>query len=133
MKKSPLLFAALFAILIGFGSLFGQSKTTIKNSFIIHGTNLNQTDIDFYSKSIEAADFEQFRLQTETVILKFKNGFTLELISAKDLVVRNIKTDLDINAYTNYASTPDYKYPQFEILSSGWVTAAVENSSKKSN
>lgn len=129
-------FLAKLAFLLLFFSIQisnAQTKTTIKNSFVIHGDNLSSQDLAFYTKSIEAADFEQFRLQTETVILKFKNGFTLELISAKDLVVRNIKQDLDINSYTNYASTPDYKYPLFEILSSGWVTAGVENSTKKSN
>lgn len=130
MKKSSLLFISLFAMLFGFESMFGQSKTTIKNSFVIHGTNINPTDLDFFTKSIEAADFEQFRLQTQTVLVTFKNGFNLELISAKDLVVRNIKADLDVNAYTNYPPNANYKYPLFEILPSGWVTAAVESITK---
>ncbi len=130
MRRKPLLLTALFTILLGFGSIFGQSKTTIKNSFVIHGTNINQTDLAFFKKSIEAADFEQFRLQTQTVLVTFKNGFNLELISAKDLVVRNIKSDLDINAYTNYPPNSNYKYPLFEILPSGWVTAAVETITK---
>ncbi len=131
MRKLPLLFIPLFTILLGFGSLFGQSKTTIKNSFVIHGTNVSQVDLDFFTKSIEAADFEQFRLQTETVLLKFKNGFNLELISAKDLVVKNIKADLDINSYTNYSASPNYKYPLFEILPSGWVIAAAAETTTK--
>ena len=109
--------------------LIGQNKT-LPNSFIIHGVDLKPADITFFSKSIEAADFEQFRLQTETVILKFTNGFTLELISAKDLVVKNIQQNLDINNYSNYPSTPNYKYPLFEILNSGWVTASVETTTK---
>lgn len=130
MKHTPLFIISLFSMLLGFESMFGQSKTTIKNSFVIHGTNLNQADVDFYTKSVEAADFEQFRLQTQTVLLTFKNGFNLELISAKDLVVKHIKTDLDVNAYTNYPPNPNYKYPLFEILSSGWVTAGVETITK---
>ena len=127
------LFAILLIILFNYNSVFSQNKTTIKNSFVIHGENISPSDLAFYTKSIEAADFEQFRLQTERVILKFKNGFTLELISAKDLVIKNIKQDLDINNYTNYAATPNYKYPLFEILSSGWITAGVENSNPKAN
>lgn len=130
MKKGSPLFISLFAMILGFGAMFGQSKTTIKNSFVIRGTSLSQTDVDFYTKSIEVADFEQFRLQTQTVLVTFKNGFNLELISAKDLVARNIKPDLDINTYTNYPPNPNYKYPLFEILPSGWVTAAVESISK---
>jgi len=131
MKKAQLLFLSLFTIMLGLGSAFGQTKTTIKNSFVIHGTNLSQADLDFYTKSIEAADFEQYRLQTETVVLKFKNGFNLELMSAKDLVVKNIKADLDVTTYTNYAANPNYKYPLFDVLPSGWITAGVETINAK--
>jgi hypothetical protein len=127
------IFALFFISIFKINAVSAQTKTTIKNSFVIHGENVTPTDLAFYTKSIEDSDFEQFRLQTETVILRFKNGFTLELISAKDIVIRNIKQDLDVNTYTNYASTPDYKYPLFEVLSSGWITAAVENNSKKAN
>lgn len=130
MKNVTLLFLSFFASTIFTVSLKAQ---TFKNSFVIHGKNLSQNDIDFYKKSIEAADFEQFRLQTQTVILTFKNGFTLELISAKDLVVKNINQVVDINRYSNYPSTHDYKYPTFEILPSGWVTAGVETGNKKAN
>lgn len=133
MKKVSVLILFFFVFCFSYEKAFSQNKTTIKNSFVIHGENISPSDLEFYTKSIEAADFEQFRLQTETVILKFKNGFTLELISAKDLVIRNIKQDLDINNYTNYAATPNYKYPLFEILSSGWITAGVENSNPKAN
>lgn len=133
MKNKSLLFFLLLILCFGVTQSFSQTKTTIKNSFIIHGNDINPADLAFFTKSIETADFEQFRLQTETVILKFKNGFTLELISAKDLVSRNIKQDLDVNSYTNFAATPNYKYPLFEILASGWVTAGVESSQTKSN
>lgn len=129
--KNTLLLLLFFITSFNVGTILAQNKTTIKNSFIIHGTELKPTEVDFYTKSIEAADFEQFRLQTETVVLKFKNGFNLELISAKDLVVRNIKSDLDINTYTNYAANANYKYPLFEIIASGWVMAATESSSTK--
>lgn len=131
MKNTPLLFIFLFTMLLGFGSMFGQSKTTIKNSFVIHGTNLSQADLDFYTKSIESADFEQFRLQTQSVLVVFKNGFNLELISAKDLVVKNIKADLDVNFYTNYPASPNYKYPIFEILPSGWIIGAAAETTTK--
>lgn len=129
MKQTSLILT-IFLIFLNIHCFFGQTKVTVKNSFVIHGTDLKKVDLDFFTKSIETADFEQFRLQTETVILKFKNGFTLELISAKDLVIRNIKTDLDINSYTNYPASPNYKYPLFEILPSGWVIAAIENITK---
>ncbi|MBA3665517.1 MAG: hypothetical protein H0W61_15095 [Bacteroidetes bacterium] len=128
MKKYAFLSLLFFVILSSGPSVYAQ--TTFKNSFVIHGASLSQSQKDFYVKSIEAADFEQFRLQTETVVLKFKNGFNLELMPAKDLVIKNIAPVIDINKYSNHASTPGYKYPTFEILSSGWVTAEVQPNSK---
>lgn len=130
MKNKLLLLLFSFLVLFNMEEISAQSKTTIKNSFVIHGEDLKSAELTAFTKSIENADFEQFRLQTETVILKFKNGFTLELISAKDIVVRNIKADLDVNSYTNYPASPNYKYPLFEILPSGWVIAAAENTTK---
>lgn len=126
-------FLSVFFLAFNKANTITAQNTTIPGSFIIHGVNLQKADIDFYTKSIVAADFEQFRLKTETVILKFKNGFTLELISAKDVVVKNIKQNLDINTYTNYPATPNYKYPLFEILKSGWVTAGVESTDTKTH
>jgi hypothetical protein len=111
-------------------AVLAQNITTIPNSFIIHGENLQSSDVDFYTKSILAADMEQFRLQTETVVLKFKNGFDLELISAKDLVIKNIAQNVDITKYTNFPSLPNYKYPLFEVLKTGFITAEVKALSK---
>jgi hypothetical protein len=127
MKKTALLMLSLFLVCISVGSIKAQ---TIKNSFIIHAPGVSQTNIDFYKKSIEAADFEQFRLKTQTVVLKFKNGFNLELIPAKDLVTKKISSTVDINKYSDTPGSAQYKYPLFEILPSGWVTAAVETSNK---
>ena len=124
MKHLLLIFLLIFSIKANL--VFAQTLNTIPNSFTIRGENLKSSDVDFYRKSILAADMEQFRLQTETVILKFKNGFTLELLSAKELVVKNIRSDVDISKYTNYPSQHDYKYPLFEILDSGWLVGVVD-------
>ncbi len=103
---------------------------TLANSFTIHG-KLSGELLSFYSKSIEAADFEQFRLKTTSVILKFKNGFLLELFSAKELVIKNKEVHIDINKYADNVTVPGYKYPLFEVLNSGWITAGVENTNSK--
>lgn len=129
MKRSRSVLS-LILFLACFTAKNALAQSTIKNSFVIHSTGLSQNDLDFYKKSIEAADFEQFRLKTQTVILKFKNGFTLELLPAKDLVVKKGMTSLDMNKYSDFKGTSDYKYPLFEILSTGWVTAAVETNNK---
>lgn len=114
------------------GDLFAQNQAngkTFKNSFVIHG-NLSLEKIKFFTKSIEAVDLEQFRLKTTRLTLKFKNGFFLELIPAKDLFIKKIVPDIDVNNYSDHVATPNYKYPVFEILDSGSITAEVQNSSK---
>ncbi len=107
---------------------FSQTKTFPK-SFVLQG-NISETKKTFYIESIEKADLEQFRLRTHTTILKFKNGFTLELMPAKDLLIKGIVTSLNINNYQDHKEDPNYKLPVFEILDSGWLTAEVQNNSK---
>lgn len=102
---------------------------TIKNSFVIHG-EVSAEQKKFYTASIESADFEQYRLKTQTVTLKFKNGFLLELLSAKELVTRNIFPGINVNNYTDYAPSINYKYPLFEINQAGWILAEVQINSK---
>jgi len=126
--------SSILLLLIVFisGSFFAQNKQekTIKNSFVIHA-KLPPEKMKFYTKSIEAADFEQFRLKTQTVTLKFKNGFLLELFSAKEILVKNIEPKLNLNNYSDYAASNNYKYPLFEITNSGLITAEIQNSNKK--
>jgi hypothetical protein len=108
--------------------LIGQNKT-FANSFVIHGV-VTAEQRSFYTKSIENTNMEQFRLKTEKVVLKFKNGFLLELLPAKELSVKNIATDIDINKYSDHVPTLNYKHPIFQILDSGWITAEVQNNTK---
>jgi hypothetical protein len=125
------LFSALFFLLLlsneGY-SQTGQSRT-LSNSFVIHG-KLTDDQLKFYTKSIEAADFEQFRCKEQTITLKFKNGFELELLSAKDLTVKNKVQGIDFNKYSDPVANPGYVYPLFEIHETGFITAEVQSISK---
>lgn len=105
-----------------------QTKT-LPNSFIIHG-EVSAGKKKFYTNSIEKADLEPYRLKTEKVVLKFKNGFLLELIPAKELVIRNIATGINLNNYSDRTDNLNYKNPIFQILDSGWLTAEIQNNSK---
>jgi hypothetical protein len=127
MKKilKPSSFFLPFFFLFHFFCI-GQNKT-IPNSFIIHG-DIGKDKLAFYTKSIEAADFEQFRLKSEPLILKFKNGFELELLSAKDLIVKNKEQKIDINRYVEIKPTD--KYPLFQVLDSGWIAAEAASLTK---
>lgn len=97
-------------------SFFAQSNTTLKSSFVIHGTNLNNSEIDFYKKSIEAVDLEKYRAKTNNVFLEFRNNFKLELISAEKLVQSG--STLDLSKYSDILPS-DYRYPIFKIDDSG--------------
>lgn len=110
------------------GSCFAQSKT-YPNSYVLLG-NIEDSKKAFYTKSINAADFEPFRGKTQTVSIKFKNGFLMELIPAKELVVKGIESHLDLTRYSDPSGNPNYKLPLFEIQASGWITAEVQNTTK---
>lgn len=104
---------------------------TIPGSFNVQG-NLSEDDLSFYTKSIEAADFEQYRLKDAAVELKFKNGFVLELLSAKDVTIKNKNQTINPNTYPERISMPaNFNYPLFEITKTGWVTAEVQSTVDK--
>lgn len=121
-------------LLSNFFTFSQVGSKTIPNSYIIHESSDAQK-LAFYTKSIEAADFEQYRLRDANVELIFKNGFKLELISAKDLTIKNKMQNVNPNLYQVKSDVPaNYIYPVFEITDSGWVTAqmhAVETKVKK--
>ena len=97
-----LIYVMLFLPCFIINSAAQNSDTkTMQNSFVIHGKLTNE-QITFYTKSILAANMEQFRLKTQTVTLKFKNGFLLELTSAKELMLKNTQANININNYIIY-------------------------------
>ena len=102
-----------------------NTPKTIPGSFIIHG-ELNNDELAFYTKSIEAANFEPYRLKDAAVELEFKNGFKLELLSARDLTIKNKNQSVNPNTYTARIDQPPYKYPVFEVLKSGWITGEAK-------
>lgn len=116
MKKTTLLILSIFMLCLGVTSIFAQSNTTSINSFVIHGTNLNDSDLNFYTKSIAAVDFEKYRARTTSVFLEFRNNFSLELISAEKLVQSGVA--LDLSKYSDILPI-DYRYPIFKIDESG--------------
>ncbi len=107
-------------------SMFSQTPAS---TFLLRG-NIPESQRSFYLKSIEAANLETYRLRTQTVNLKFKNGFVVELLSAKELLVKGLVKELDLNNYPETYENPNYKLPLFEVLASGWLTAEVQTNTK---
>lgn len=64
-----------------------QSKT-LPGSFEINNLK-DESKRELYTKAIENANFEQYRLQNHDVTLKFENGFEVSLLSAKNLFLKN--------------------------------------------
>ena len=124
MKKT--LHVLLLALFFWGGSavLKAQNKT-LANSFVLLN-NKFPDKADFYKKSIEAADMEQYRLRDKRVHLEFENGFEVELYSAKELFVNG--QGLNLN---QYEINPHGQVPVFNILPSGHLTAKVFNEQKK--
>lgn len=121
LKKQYLVFAIF--LFYGFNLLAQSSSKTIANSFIINGVFDNQK-LSFYTNSIENSNLEQYRLRDVAITLTFKNGFTLELVSAKDLTIKNKLQNVNPNQYQEKKSVPaGYIYPVFEITESGWILA----------
>ena len=116
MKKTPLLILSVFMLCLGVRPIFSQSYSAPIGSFVIHGVNLNDTDFNFYTKSIEAVDLEKYRAKMTSVFLEFRNDFKLELISAEKLVQSG--ASINISDYTDVLPK-DYIYPIFRIDDSG--------------
>lgn len=113
MKRIKLL---LFAGLVV--SCLKISAQTIPGSFKIINNHLPDKEA-FYAASIEKANMEQFRLKDENVELSFTNGFTLVLLSAKEVFIKQGK--IDPNNYS--VSHPTNYTPRvFFIRPDGWLT-----------
>jgi hypothetical protein len=117
-------FTAVIFLLVH-AAMIGQGKT-IPNSFSILNNKTPERK-DFYTKSIEAADMEQFRLRDERVKLIFDNGFVLELLSAKELFIKGVQ--INPNTYTLFYPK-DAELPVFTVLPDGHLTGRVNSSSK---
>ena len=121
-KKLTIFFMLIFSAV----TFYSQSKT-LPNSFVFIG-NKNPEKEAFYKKSIEAADMEQYRMRNTRSRLTFDNGFEIELLSAKELFLKN--QQININGY-EAALPKGAEFPVFTVLSSGHLTARVITTSKK--
>jgi len=105
-----------FIFMLAVFSLSAQNKT-IKGSFNI--VNLaDNAKLDFYTKAIENANFEQYRLAEQDLKITFENGFVLELFSAKKCLLLN--KIASIESYSTSSSFDETK-PVFSVNNDGFV------------
>lgn len=117
MKKT------IFVAVIILTSLVVRAQNkTIKGSFILKNL-VDQSKLEFYTQAIENANFEDLRLKEKTQVFEFENGFSLELVSAKELIKRGVS--LDLIAYKQELDK-DFQIPLFRISSEGHLVALYE-------
>jgi hypothetical protein len=121
MKKSILSALLLLPLLF-----FGQVANTPAESFEILN-NSQPEKKEFYLQSISKANLESYRLKEKRVVLDFKNGFQLELLSAKELFLKGIAVDM--NQYSEKFND-GYELPLFSVMENGWLGAEVKSKSK---
>lgn len=121
MKKALLLFSLVFAL-----GVIAQTQHTPSGSFEIINSTVPEKN-DFFSESIAKSNLENYRLKNQRVTLEFKNGFKLELLSAKELFLKGLP--VDVNSYAEEFAA-GYKLPLFVVMDNGWIGAEVETNSK---
>jgi len=100
-----------------FISGISQTNRTPINSFVI--TKLaDVSKLEFYKSAISKVDFEKYRSKTKSVLLEFRNGFQMELLSAEVLKQRGNVINMD--EYTDILPS-NYRYPSFKIDDSGII------------
>lgn len=112
MKKIVFYFIFLMTI----GTLSAQTKT-ISGSFKIVGL-ADDSKLDFYTRAIENANFEQYRLVEQDLKISFENGFILELFSAKKCQLLNKIASIDTYATS---SNFDETKPAFVVNNDGFI------------
>jgi hypothetical protein len=121
MKKLTLVF-----FLSSFGFAWAQNAHTPKGSFEIIG-NKSPEKAEFFTESIAKADLESYRLKSTCDTLEFKNGFSVVLLSAKEMYLKGI--NVNVNSY-NESRSPKVPLPLFVVFDNGWLGAEVKSVGK---
>lgn len=87
-KFSALIFLLIFSA-IGFSQ--SSSSKLVEKKYVISKGLQNVTD--FFLTSFEKADWDRYRLKEDRRVLNFDNDIVIELLSAEELIERNISYD----------------------------------------
>ncbi|MBS1647737.1 MAG: hypothetical protein JST67_10390 [Bacteroidetes bacterium] len=119
MKKH--IFIPLFALWASLGM-----SQTIPKSFTIANNNHPEKEA-YYIQQIEKANMENYRLKSKDVVLKFENGFTCTMLSAKTLFTNGFQVNP-----ANYPEEfpKDFSLPSMRILDDGTLYALYKPKGK---
>jgi len=118
----------LFILMFSF-CMFSFAQKTIPNSFEIT-ENTSKYSKEFITESILKANFETYRDKNLTTKIKISNGFSIELISAKQLFILNNSVQME-----KYSSGSNLQSLNLELMDNGFFiqkVANVSNPKKKS-
>ncbi len=120
------LFTLLFFIGLHSGQILAQTKT-IPNSYEINGVT-ETSKLEFYKSAVANSNFETYRLKSKRLELKFINGFTLVLFSAKELYIENQLINIEnYNEENNLHITK----PEFKVTESGAILILYKTKESK--
>lgn len=111
----------LFIWLFFYLSITAFSQKTIPNSFAINDNKSTYTET-FITNSINASNLETYRLRDKRNTIVFDNGFSVELLSAKELVIKGLITEP--SAYKEAFPANVHKRI-FNLLSTGMITIGI--------
>lgn len=116
-------------ILLLFLVVNSYSQTEVKkNGYSIVGLT-DASKLDYYVGIVNKIDFEQYRLRSEQVTIKFRNGFSVELASAESLALTNSSV-----MPTNYVikHSDGFLLPEFKIMDDGTLVTLHRTKKTKS-
>lgn len=111
-------------VILIFTGFFACSQTfQIKDQ-----SNLSNDEITVYKKAIESANLENYRNKSTNQTIEFDNGLKVELISAKELIIKGY--NLNINQYQD-TRNPEFVFPKFHLHESGYLIALYQKIQSK--
>lgn len=120
--------AVLLGLILNFSASAIYAQTNITNDYIIVSSS-EVLDTKPYTDALDAANWENFRLQNMRRTLAFENGFTIELKSAVELL--NLGYPVNLNNYPT--SLPDdYVAPTLELLAGNVIGMKIHTKPSKS-
>lgn len=106
---------------------FSQAQRAAESEKFIFVKLSDPTKASFFRESIDAARMESYRLKSKRVVLHFENGFDIEMLSAKELYLKD-NSILVANYPEEFPQ--GYQLPFFNILESGHLMAMYPRTAK---
>jgi hypothetical protein len=120
-------FAMLVILVVGWAPKgFSQTRTenTEKKAHYVIVSTGEVSDISFYTRVLDNTNFDKFRLIEGRRTIRFDSGFTIELLSGKELYDKYGKR-INYDVIQKWGDTPEYPHV-FSITPEGHLMKQME-------